>query len=155
MLSLSVVVAVGVRLGHLRLSFVVMISDEFVDSPVTVHLCAYRLNRTCSPTPMQVRSPPMTKAKEKRSHSPVNQTQKRRRRWNKLTVDPNPDAAIRHEVSVVIDYPTFGRPSDDIKVAQSIKNILKTGLHSQVTVTLVDQEGNLTPIPDRDWSSIE
>lgn len=77
--------------------------------------------------------------------------QNRNGRW---TVDPNRDAATHHDVTLCIDVPTFGKPSDDLKAAQGIKAILQTGLHSRVRVEYVDKEGDIVEVADRDWKVI-
>lgn len=55
-----------------------------------------------------------------------------------------------HDIELVITYPTFGKPSDDMKTAESIKAILQTSLHSRVTVGLCRENG-VVVVGDRQY----
>lgn len=75
----------------------------------------------------------------------------------KQTTPLNPlnlDKSDHHEVRMVITVPTFGRPEQDMKLAQSMKAILQTGLHSRVKVELLDSDDHKTIVEDRKWENI-
>ena len=68
--------------------------------------------------------------------------------------DPSPNAARHHTLSLLIEVPTYGKPTDDTKTAQAIKSILQTGLHARIKVYLADENGDLTEVADRDWRKV-
>lgn len=71
-----------------------------------------------------------------------------------MTTPLNLDRSDHHEVRMVIIVPTFGRPEQDMKLAQSMKAILQTGLHSRVKVELLDSDDHKTIVEDRKWENI-
>lgn len=72
-----------------------------------------------------------------------------------IVTDPNPNAARVHDLDLIVTIPQlYGKPSDDMKTAQSIKAILQTGLHSRLRVELITEEGDTVEVFDRDWAVV-
>lgn len=64
------------------------------------------------------------------------------------TVDPNPNAARTHTVRLEIEIPVYGKPTDDLKLARSLKAMILVGVHSRAIVRLVDDNGTVE-VPER------
>lgn len=73
-----------------------------------------------------------------------------------LTKDPNPNAPRHHDVVLVVTVPTYGKPSDDMKTAQAIKESLRTGVHSRTKVEIIDEDkgGGLVEVEDREYRRV-
>lgn len=64
------------------------------------------------------------------------------------TVDPNPDAARHHLVRLEIEIPVYGKPTDDLKLARSLKAMILVGVHSRAIVRLRNDNGTVE-VPER------
>lgn len=78
----------------------------------------------------------------------------RRRRKRRKPVWPRGQES-EHFISITFDYKVFGRPDQDMASAQQVKRILQTGLEESLEVSMIDEEGNVIPIPDREYKKVE